>query len=130
MSKVLPAGALLGTVAELPNGAAREFALTEGEWPLTAFLVRVGADVHAYLNRCPHALRQLNFRPDGFLSPDGTLIQCSSHGAQFEKDTGLCVAGPCVGESLRRLPIELVAGEIRLTADLDTERLDRNPFLR
>jgi nitrite reductase/ring-hydroxylating ferredoxin subunit len=129
VSKVLPAGAILGRVTEIPDGAAREFALTEGEWPLTAFLVRVGDTVHAYLNRCPHALRQLNFRPDGFLSPDGTLIQCSSHGAQFEKDTGLCVAGPCVGESLRRLPVELVDGEIRLTADLDTARLDRNPFL-
>ncbi len=129
MSAVLPAGTVLGRVAELPDGAAREFALAEGEWPLTAFLVRVGDTVHAWLNRCPHALRQLNFRPDGFLSHDGTLIQCSSHGAQFEKDTGLCVAGPCVGESLRRLPVELVNGEIRLTEDLDTARLDRNPFL-
>jgi nitrite reductase/ring-hydroxylating ferredoxin subunit len=129
MSAVLPAGTVLGRVAELPDGAAREFALTESEWPLTGFLVRVGDTVHAYLNRCPHALRQLNFRPDGFLSPDGTLIQCSSHGAQFEKDSGLCVAGPCAGESLRRLPVELVNGEIRLTAELDTGRLDRNPFL-
>jgi nitrite reductase/ring-hydroxylating ferredoxin subunit len=129
MSHMLPAGTVLGRVTELPDGAAREFALTESEWPLTAFLVRVGDAIHAYLNRCPHALRQLNFRPDGFLSPDGTLLQCSSHGAQFEKDTGMCVAGPCVGETLRRLPIELVNGEIRLTEDLDTQRLDRNPFL-
>jgi nitrite reductase/ring-hydroxylating ferredoxin subunit len=129
VSAVLRAGTVLGRLGDLPDGAAREFALTEGEWPLTAFLVRVGDSVHAWLNRCPHALRQLNFRPDGFLSPDGTLIQCSSHGAQFEKDTGLCVAGPCVGESLRRLPIELVDGEIRVTEDLDTARLDRNPFL-
>jgi nitrite reductase/ring-hydroxylating ferredoxin subunit len=129
VSDLLRAGTVLGRVADLPDGAAREFALAESEWPLTAILVRVGDAVHAYLNRCPHALRQLNFRPDGFLSPDGTLLQCSSHGAQFEKDTGLCVAGPCVGDSLRRLPIELVDGEIRLTADLDTAKLDRNPFL-
>jgi len=129
MSAVLPVGTVLGRVAELPDGATREFALADGEWPLTGFLVRVGDTVHAYLNRCPHALRQLNFRPDVFLSADGTLIQCCSHGAQFEKDTGLCVAGPCVGESLRRLPIELVNGELRLTQELDTERLDRNPFL-
>ena len=129
MITVLPAGTSLGRVTDLPDGAAREFALAGGEWPLTGVLVRVGDAVHAYLNRCPHALSQLNFRPDGFLSPDGTLLQCSAHGAQFEKDTGLCVAGPCVGDSLRRLPIELVNGEIRLTQDLDTVRLDRNPFL-
>jgi nitrite reductase/ring-hydroxylating ferredoxin subunit len=129
MSGVLPAGTLLGRLAELPEGAAREFALDESEWPLTGFLVRTGAAVHAYLNRCPHALRQLNFRPDGFLNADGTLIQCNSHGALFEKDTGLCVAGPCVGESLRRLPVALSNGEVRLTEDLDTERLNRRPFL-
>ncbi len=41
----------------------------------------------------------------------------------------MCVAGPCVGESLRQLPIALSDGEIRLTEDLDTRRLDRNPFL-
>ncbi len=129
MSTVLPAGTLLARLAELPDGATREFALNDSEWPLTGFLVRVGDAVHAYLNRCPHALRQLNFRPDGFLNADGTLIQCNSHGALFEKDTGLCVAGPCVGESLRRLPVALANGEIRLTEDLDTARLDRNPFL-
>jgi len=129
LSRILPVGTLLGRVANLPDGAPREFILAETEWPLTGILVRVGDAVHAYLNRCPHALRQLNFRPDGFLSPDGTLIQCSSHGALFEKDTGLCVGGPCVGESLRRLPIALHAGELRLTEDLDLERLDRQPFL-
>jgi nitrite reductase/ring-hydroxylating ferredoxin subunit len=129
MSGVLPAGTLLGRLAELPDGATCEFALNESDWPLTGFLVRVGDSVHAYLNRCPHALRQLNFRPGGFLSPDGTLLQCSSHGALFEKDTGLCVGGPCAGESLRRLPVALAGGELRLTEDLDIERLDRHPFL-
>ena len=129
MNSLLPAGTLLARLAELPDGAAREFALTDSEWPLTGFLVRVGNAVHAYLNRCPHALRQLNFQPNRFLNPDGTLIQCCSHGALFERDTGLCVAGPCVGESLRRLPVTLANGEIRLTEALDTERLDRNPFL-
>ena len=129
MSAVLPAGTLLGRVAELPDGAAREFVLGEFDWPLTGILVRVGGEVHAFLNRCPHALRQLNIRPDAFLSSDGALLQCSSHGALFEKDTGECVAGPCVGESLRRLPVELREGELRLTEDLDLARLDRHPFL-
>ncbi len=129
MSDVLPAGTLLARLGELPDGETREFALHESDWPLTGFLVRIGNSVHAYVNRCPHALRQLNFLPNRFLNRDGTLIQCSSHGALFEKDTGLCVAGPCVGESLRQLPVALSDGEIRLTEDLDTRRLDRNPFL-
>jgi nitrite reductase/ring-hydroxylating ferredoxin subunit len=129
MSDVLPAGTLLARLAELPDGETREFTLHDADWPLTGFLLRIGNSVHAYVNRCPHALRQLNFQPNRFLNKDGSLIQCSSHGALFEKDTGLCVAGPCVGESLRQLPVALQDGEIRLTADLDTRRLDRNPFL-
>ncbi len=129
MSGVLPAGTSLGRVGELPDGAAREFVLGEFDWPLSGILVRVGDEVHAFLNRCPHALRQLNLRPDAFLTPDGTLLQCSSHGALFEKDSGECVAGPCAGEYLRRLPVELRDGQLLLTGDLDLERLDRHPFL-
>jgi nitrite reductase/ring-hydroxylating ferredoxin subunit len=126
---VLPAGTLLGRVTDLADGCARGFELGGDDWPLTGILVRAGGTVHAYLNRCPHALRPLDFRPGAFLNADGSLLQCSSHGALFEKDTGLCVAGPCAGESLRRLPVELIDGELRLTADIDTVRLERNPFL-
>jgi len=129
VSHVLRAGMVLAHIAALPDGATQEFALDDGEWPVTGFLVRTGNAVHAYLNRCPHALRQLNFQPNRFLNQDGSLIQCSSHGALFERDTGLCVAGPCVGESLRRLPVAIVDGELLLTEDLDAGRLERNPFL-
>ena len=85
VSRVLPAGTVLGTLADLPDGATRGFDLTDDEWPLRGFLVRVGDAVHAYLNRCPHAGRPLNFLPDRFLTPDGELIQCCAHGALFEK---------------------------------------------
>jgi nitrite reductase/ring-hydroxylating ferredoxin subunit len=123
------AGTWLARLDELPDGRACEIELGQGDWPLTCLVLRTGDHVDAYLNRCPHALRQLNFRPGEFLNPDGTLIQCSSHGALFEKETGLCVAGPCVGESLRRIRVRLGEGELRLAEDLDIQRLERNPFL-
>jgi nitrite reductase/ring-hydroxylating ferredoxin subunit len=125
---MLPAGTVLASLAELPDGATRGFDLTDDEWPLRGFLVRVGDAVHAYVNRCPHAGRQLNFQPDRFLSPDGELIQCVAHGALFEKETGLCIAGPCVDDSLRRLPVVLAEGEVRLAEDVDTDRLQRGPW--
>ncbi len=125
----MAAGTVLARLDGLPDGATRGFPLTDDEWPQTGFLVRVGDDIHVYLNRCPHALRPLNFLPDRFLSNDGELIQCNAHGALFEKHTGLCIAGPCVDESLRRLPVAVVDGEVRLTAPLDIDRLERNPFL-
>jgi nitrite reductase/ring-hydroxylating ferredoxin subunit len=125
---MLSAGTVLARIAELPDGGTLGFDLTDDEWPLRGFLVRVGNDVHVYLNRCPHAGRPLNFMPDRFLSQDGELIQCVAHGALFEKDTGLCIAGPCVDESLRRIPVQVAEGEVRLAEDLDTDRLSRAPW--
>jgi nitrite reductase/ring-hydroxylating ferredoxin subunit len=125
MAKILPAGTEFARLAELADGATRGITLGEGEWPLRGFLVRVGEHVHAYLNRCPHAGRQLNFLPDRFLTPDGELIQCLAHGALFDKASGLCIAGPCVDESLTRLPVEVADGVVRLARDLDLERLEQ-----
>jgi nitrite reductase/ring-hydroxylating ferredoxin subunit len=122
---MLRAGTEFARLAELPDGATRGITLGEGEWPLRGFLVRSGDTVHAYLNRCPHAGRQLNFMPDRFLTPDGELIQCQQHGALFDKASGLCIAGPCVDESLKPLPVEVVAGVVRLARDLDLDQLEK-----
>jgi nitrite reductase/ring-hydroxylating ferredoxin subunit len=128
VSALLRAGTVLARLADLPDGGALGFNLTQDEWPLRGFLVRVGDAVHAYLNRCPHAGRPLNFMPGQFLTPDRELLQCHAHGALFEKDTGLCIAGPCVDESLRRIAVQLTEGEVRLAEDLDTDRLSRAPW--
>jgi len=129
MSHILPAGTVCARLAEIPDGAVRSFDLNPDEFPpLTGLLVREGDAVHAYFNRCPHAGRPLNFGGSIFTTPDGTLLQCHAHGALFEKHTGLCIAGPCVDESLKSLPVVVVAGEVRLAEDLDTEQLARAPW--
>jgi nitrite reductase/ring-hydroxylating ferredoxin subunit len=101
-----------------PTGA-RGFAIGGGDWPLRGFIVRVSKEVRGYLNSCPHAGHPLNLRPHRFLTPDSGMILCSSHGALFEKLTGLCVAGPCAGKFLRPLPIEVHGGFVMLAADAD-----------
>jgi nitrite reductase/ring-hydroxylating ferredoxin subunit len=125
---LLRAGTAFARLSDLPDGATLGFDLTDDEWPLRGFLVRVGDSVNAFLNRCPHAGRPLNFMPDRFLSPDGELIQCVAHGALFEKESGLCIAGPCMDESLRRIAVQVVDGEVRLAEDLETDRLARAPW--
>jgi nitrite reductase/ring-hydroxylating ferredoxin subunit len=114
-------------LADLPDGATREFILGGGDWPPSGFVVRLGNQVHAYFNRCPHALRPLNFLPDRFLTPDGELIQCTAHGALFEKATGVCIAGPCVDESLRRIAVRVVGDSICLDEELYLAKLERWP---
>lgn len=123
-----PAGALdvervVCRLSELEAHAARAFTIGAGDWPLRGFVVRAGAQLRAYVNRCPHAGHPLNLLPDRFFTPDGTLILCSSHGALFEKLTGLCVAGPCAGRSLTPVPLEVVSGFVMLADSVDVAAL-------
>ena len=97
-------------IDELADPGSRAFSIGAGEWPLRGFLVRSGAQVFAYVNRCPHAGHPLNWHPHEFLTRERALIQCASHGALFEIATGTCVAGPCNGNGLRPLPVELKDG--------------------
>jgi nitrite reductase/ring-hydroxylating ferredoxin subunit len=128
MSQTGSAGTALASLVDITDGGTKGFTLGEGDWPLRGLLVRLGDVVHGYLNRCPHAGHRLNFMPDRFLTPDGTLILCQSHGALFDKATGECVAGPCPGEALTRLPIEVRDGRVTLAADIDIDALAQRPW--
>jgi nitrite reductase/ring-hydroxylating ferredoxin subunit len=110
-------------LSDLDEHGARAFTIGTGDWPLRGFVVRAGNEVRGYINHCPHAGHPLNLRPHRFLTPDGTLILCSSHGALFEKQTGYCVAGPCAGISLRPVPLTVEAGFIMLADGVDANAL-------
>ncbi len=99
-------------LVDLDDPGARGFRFGAEGRPREGFVVRRGQQAWAWLNVCPHAGRQLNWKPDAFLTRDGSRIMCSAHGATFEPDTGLCVAGPCPGRRLTPIPCEVVAGEV------------------
>jgi nitrite reductase/ring-hydroxylating ferredoxin subunit len=105
---------------DLGDSGSRGFAIGSGDWPLRGFVVRGNGKVRGFINSCPHARHPLNLSPHGFLTPDSTLILCSSHGALFEKLTGYCVAGPCAGQSLRAVPLKVEAGFVMLADDVDS----------
>lgn len=71
-------------------------------------VVRVGTRAHAYRNQCPHTGAPLNWLPDQFFDIDGKLLQCSLHMALFELDSGHCIYGPCHGQSLPTVPVQVV----------------------
>ena len=105
---------VLCRLADLDDPGARAFTIGAGVWPLRGFIVRRANEAHAFVNHCPHQGHPLNLRPEAFLTPDRALILCSSHGAVFEISTGLCIAGPCAGQSLKRVPILIEAGFVIL----------------
>jgi len=102
--------------ADVAEDAAKEFAVGKEPWPLKGFVVRYDGILHAWVNRCPHAGHALNLDPDDFFAPEATLIRCMSHGARFEPDSGLCVSGPCTGQSLMALKCREEAGRVLVTA--------------
>lgn len=104
---------------ELASSGTHGFAIGGGDWPLRGFVVYVNNQVRGFVNRCPHVGHPLNLRPHRFLTADGTLILCSSHGALFEKATGLCVAGPCAGQYLEALPLKIESGFVMLADDAE-----------
>ena len=59
-------------------------------------VVRLGAEVRAYRNRCPHTGQPLSPWPDRLLTREGDRLICFGHGALFRPEDGVCVAGPCV----------------------------------
>lgn len=97
---------------DLEDPGCREFRIGEGNWPFRGFVVRKGSDVFAYQNFCVHAGHPLNWQPDQFLTEDRQQIICASHGAIYEIDSGVCVAGPCPGKTLRPVAAEIRDGSV------------------
>lgn len=77
-------------------------------------LYREGDVVRGFLNICPHAGRRLDWAPGQFLkSREGHLV-CAAHGASFALDSGECVAGPCKGDRLRAVALQVRDGQVFL----------------
>ena len=96
----------------LSPGRTVRFRLERRGKPIDGFMVNVDGAYHAYVNRCPHAGTMLDLSPNEFFSEDGRYLLCSTHGALFEKDTGVCVEGPCPGARLDLLSVEVHGGSV------------------
>jgi nitrite reductase/ring-hydroxylating ferredoxin subunit len=110
---------MMATAPLIPLERLADGALAEVEANLdgdaeSLVLYRDGDTVRAWLNVCPHAGRRLDWAPGQFLkSRDGWLV-CAAHGASFELQGGECLAGPCRGESLRAVSVEIRDGAVWL----------------
>lgn len=99
----------------IADGAVIELeALVDGE-PESLIVHRDGAEVRAWRNICPHAGRRLDWAPGQFLrAKDGSLV-CAVHGATFALADGRCTAGPCRGQTLAPVGLEVRDGRVHVT---------------
>lgn len=100
----------LCALSDLEENVARSFRSPAGE----VILVVRDAQVYAWQNICPHLGINLEFNPDEFMDCEQHYLVCSNHGALFRVEDGLCVSGPCQGEGLAAVAIEVTSGEIYL----------------
>ena len=105
-------GRVVAKVEEFQAGSAKKFWIICRRYRVDGFLVNDHGSFHAYVNRCRHMTTPLDFIRDQFLSEDRRHLMCYTHGALYEFATGFCIAGPCKGESLYRLPVRIDRGEI------------------
>jgi nitrite reductase/ring-hydroxylating ferredoxin subunit len=111
------AGTVLGALEDLPpdNGVERVFG--DGERAFRMVLFRVGDGVRAYVNECPHVHIPFQFSTDVFCVYDiegRRDLMCAHHNAMFHLDDGQCYDGPCKGQRLVAVDVEVRDGALRV----------------
>ena len=106
----------LGPIAAIPDGGSAGYEAAPGGFT-GLFAIRRGDDVRVYVNSCPHIGASLDWVPGKFLSADGQRIICAIHGAEFSIDSGECTSGPCFGDRLEAVVIQIKDGIIFVPED-------------
>ncbi len=101
---------------EIADGGAKGFGPAPGGFT-GLFAVRQGDSMFVYVNSCPHIGVPLDWAPDRFLTADGKRIICATHGAEFAIADGLCLRGPCYGERLEAVMIQIKDGVVLVPED-------------
>lgn len=104
-------------LSDIPSQRATGFVLaTVGDdnqpKALPIVVVRWGKKVFGYLNSCPHHGTRLDWERESFMDPNNLRLMCGKHGALFELGTGRCSDGPCKGEGLTPVALEVIDGDI------------------
>jgi nitrite reductase/ring-hydroxylating ferredoxin subunit len=117
MEALIPdAPRVLCRLKDIPDGGAKGFPPAPGGFT-GLMAVRQGDAVFVYVNSCPHIGTPLDWTPDRFLSADGKRIICATHGAEFQIVDGLCIRGPCHGDRLEPVMIQIKDGTIYVPND-------------
>jgi nitrite reductase/ring-hydroxylating ferredoxin subunit len=78
----------------------------------TGFVVRYGGKVYGYLNRCAHVPVELDWFKGEFFESSKLYLMCSTHGAIYAPESGVCTGGPCRGGRLRPIAVHESAGSV------------------
>ncbi|GAA0194504.1 Rieske (2Fe-2S) protein [Halobaculum roseum] len=107
----------VASLSEVPTGSTiRRTAMRPDDRRGVGFILRRDAEtdeVFAWRNSCPHK-PEVPLDPGRGARVDGGEIVCHEHGARFECGDGLCTWGPCVGEELDPVGVEVRDDDVYL----------------
>ena len=112
MRRQASGGTALCRLEEIADPGSKGFAVEGRE----IFVIRHGPTLVAYRNSCPHTGGPLDWIEGRFLDLPQLHILCATHGALFRIEDGHCFAGPCRGQALTPVAVEVVDGEVRLVS--------------
>jgi nitrite reductase/ring-hydroxylating ferredoxin subunit len=113
-------GTLLGQREALADGQVLMHQVfgntdTAQQYPFRILLLRSGAQVKAFVNRCAHFGVPLASRQELLQFQPHTSLTCNVHYARYRWSDGVCDRGDCEGEALIAIPLQVdAAGAIRI----------------
>lgn len=114
---------MLCDASDIPEGESRGFN-PDDEGQDSIFIVRVEGKLYGWRNACPHIDdAPMAWRKDAYLNGKKTHIACHAHGALFERETGVCIQGPCLGKSLQAVDlIEHENGQVSICTAVNNNK--------
>ena len=105
-------------MSEIKPGAVRPVKVLYNTRDITALVLKANnEEVSVYLDLCPHNKIVLSQTGD-YLSADGSRLMCATHGATFKLEDGSCDRGPCEGDTLAKIPFEVIDDAVRIPKQL------------
>jgi nitrite reductase/ring-hydroxylating ferredoxin subunit len=93
--------------SDIPEAKALAFELGDSELD-RIFVLRKDDQLRAYKDICPHyGATTLPWKKNEYLDGAGEFIVCAAHGAKFDIHSGECISGPCLGDFLDQVKIEV-----------------------
>jgi len=90
----------LADIADIKDDTWYEYSLQTTNGLTSIMVIKRGKKYCGFKNVCPHQGRRMDYAAGQFLLGETGNIICPAHGAEFNPDNGLCINGPCLGQSL------------------------------
>lgn len=103
---------LLANFDEIQIDSWTEYSLELEDGYQSIILHKSVNGLQAFNNFCPHQGRRLDYVSGKFLFDDNQNLICPAHGAEFDTNTGVCINGPCKGQSLQAIELNVESGKI------------------